>query len=341
MFYNDVIFQSKVNENYYWGKFKINLLNFGIFQYQDKNKSIDDYIKTWFNLTYSKLSKDNIECKIQIVTIKDKINNVNELYFDFVFDQETKFIKAKELELYSEIYTTFYNQIHTELNINLENDYDSDELEYKINRTYLNDKVENVGFKKYLTRDGSVRKKYENEVNELESKYNACLESALYKMYEEDEIQKFNYMKDESFIKLKIENSNKKLHILEFLTESFSYCDESLHDYCLKKYATQLCRKFKYTGDNLTKIRYNFIVTNFDVKRKYQHNEIKIEFESLTGKIKGSGKFVEGGNNKSGTYSKIDSYISNNDEDSNYEFDENIGDELIDYITYQMRNIGK
>lgn len=340
MFYNDIIFQAKVNENYYWGKFKINILDFGIFQYQNKDSEMCNYVEKWFNLTYSNFNKSSFECEIQIVMIKENIKNINKLHFDFIFDQETKIIKTLDKEVETEIYKTYYNKIHQQLNIDLEKDYDSDELEYKIDDNYLRDKVEK-GFDKYLTKDGSVRKKYITEVEELESKYNVCLESALYKLYEEEELEKFNYMKEEEFIKSKIEDADKKLKVLEYLIENFNRFNDSLHEYCVKKYATQLCRKFKYNNEYLTKVRYNFVVTSFNTESRHECGEIKIDFESQTGKIKGNGSFEEGGNNKRGTYSNIYFDICNDDDNDNYEFDEDIGKELIDYITYEMRYIEK
>ncbi len=336
MFYTDIIFQVKVNTSHYWGKFKINMFDYGIYQYINNDVSIKTYIENWFNLVYSNLNKmDNqVQCEVQIVLTQEEIPNINKLYFDIDINQETKLIKILDFNLDTENYKDYYNKINSELNIDLDTDYDADELEYLVDDTYVQNKVEEE-FPKYLTKEFVVRKKFKDEVKKLEEKYGDCLEGALYKMYKEQYFKKLNYMKEEEFIKSKLENSDKKLEILEYLIKNFYCVNSSLHKYCVKKYATQLCRKFKYQNDNLTKIKYNFVITSFEVEEEYQHSEIKIDFKSFTSDVKGSGSFIEGGNNKSGTYTKI--YCDIDDE----EIDSKLGKELIDYVTYEMRYIKK
>ncbi len=336
MFYNDIIFQVKVNKSHLWGKFILNILDYGIYQYINNDTNMESYIKHWFNLVYSNLNKIDtpLESEVQIVLTQEKIPNIDKLYFDIEINQESKLVKILDFNLDSENYKNYYNKINSQLNIDLDTDYDSDELEYVIDDEYVQNKVEEE-FPKYLTKEFVVRKKFKDEVKKLEEKYGDCLEGALYQMYKEQYFEKFNYMKEEKFIKSKLENSDKKLKILEYLIENFYSVNSSLHKYCLNKYATQLFRKFKYQNDNLTKIKYNFVVTSFEVEKKYQHSEIKIDFKSLTSDVTGQGSFIEGGNNKSGTYTKIYCDIDKGDIDSKLE------KELIDYVTYEMSYIKK
>ncbi len=338
MFYNNIIFQVKVNEHYYWGKFKINLIDYGIFQYKNQDLLMINYMKKWFDLSYSQLKKTDSDCKIIILVNKKKIDSIDELHFDIIFDQELAYIKIEDFEMDSTIYTKYYKQIHSQMDIDLELDYDTDELEYTVNEDHTRNKVEEA-FNKYLDEEYEIKKEYEEEIKQIEEKYNDCLEGALIKLYEEEQINKFDYMKEESFANCKITDVNKKLEILEYLIENFSDTNKSLHAYCLKKYATQLCRKFKYIDNNLTKIRYNFVVTSFTQDNEHEHAEIKINFESKTSKVTGSGTYVEGGNNKRGTYSKIWCEIENKND--NYEFENETEEELIDYITDKMRYIKK
>ena len=45
MYVNYIIFQVNINNNYYFGKFNINILNYAIFDYQNRDENDDDFEK--------------------------------------------------------------------------------------------------------------------------------------------------------------------------------------------------------------------------------------------------------------------------------------------------------
>jgi hypothetical protein len=345
MIYNYILFQIKVNNTYYLGKFILNILNYSVYNYSNKESTLNTYIEKWFNLVYKDYFEnvdENIESNVVIILLNEKIDNIEKIYVDITINQQDKSIcfkdKQNNLTNYDKIFKLLNKQSDT--NLDLDIDYEDDELEYILDNSFVSDKVEEA-FGKYLDKNGNYKKKYLREIKELEEKeenQDKCLEEILFEKFEKEYLEKYKYILDENFKKSKIENVNKRLEILEYIINKYHNVNKSLHNYCLEKYCTQLIRKYKYTDDNLEKIRYNFIVTSLNVKNSHEYSEINIYFSSNKSNVKGEGKYIEGGNYKSGTYTNISSNI--NDKDNNIDFDD-IGEKLIDYITYQMRYIKK
>lgn len=351
MIYNYILFQIKVDNTYYLGKFILNILNYSIYNYSNKESTLNTYIENWFNILYKDYFKnidenidENIESNVVIILLNEKIDNIEKIYVDIIINQEDKSICFKDKQIdslnYDKIFKLINKHSDTNLNLVLDIDYDDDELEYIVDNSFVSNKVEEA-FGKYLDKNGNYKKKYVKEIKEFtekEENKDKCLEEILIEKFEKEYLEKYKYILDEDFKKLKIENVNKRLEILEYIINKYYNINKSLNNYCIEKYCTQLFRKYKYTDDNFEKLRYNFIVTSYNVKKAYEYSEINIYFTSNKSNVKGEGTYIEGGNYKSGTYTNISCYI--NDNDYNVDFDD-ISQNLIDYITNQMRYIKK
>lgn len=340
--YNYILFQVKVNDSYYLGKFILNILNYSIYSYSNKESTINNYIKNWFNLVYKDYFNENIESNAVIILMNEFIDKIDSIHVDITINQKEKQINFKDkqinLENYDKIYKLIYKQF--DIDFDLDIDYEEDELEYILDNLIVSDQVEEE-FDKYFDNDGNYKEQYYKEIKELEGKEEnkgKCLEEILFDNFEKEYLLRYKYMFEEDFKKDQIVNVNKRLEILEYIINKYHNVNKSLHNYCIEKFCTQLIRKYKYTGDNLEKIRYNFIVTSYKVTTTSDYSKINIGFKSNKSNVKGDGQYIEGGNNKSGTYTNISCFIKDMDHDVKFD---DIGENLIDYITYQMRYIKK
>lgn len=340
MIYNYILFQIKVDDTYYLGKFILNILNYSIYNYFNKESTFDNYIEKWFNLIYKDNFNENIKSNVLIILIEEKKEKIEKIHVDIIFNQENKSINFLNKEISLENYNKIYKEINNQFDIDFNVDYDDDELEIIIDKTLIYEKVEE-GLNKYIhSKTGDYKKKYLKEIKELtekEENKDKCLETILFEKFKKDYLEKYEYMLNEDFKNLKLQKINKKLEVLGHIINKYYKINKSLHNYCINKYCTQLFRKYKYTDDNLEKIKYNFVVMSFDIKKgEDEYSEINIYFESTKSNVKGEGEYKEGGNYRSGTFSKTTCYIEDNDYDNRKNLN-NIGKDLINYVINSLK----
>ncbi len=355
MYFNDIIFQAKVGETDYLGLFKLNILNYAIFDYQNREDSDDDYesenkitkenyIEKWINLSYNKLYNDynklykqDFDSKVVIIGIYQNTKLTEQLNFDIIINQYTKKIKLKDFELNIEDYDIFYQTIHklAKCNIDLEKDYDDDELEYVVDWNIIQKKVEE-DFDKYLDEECDVREEYKEEIELIEKKYDGnCLEEKLQNKYKKEIEEKYKHMKKDEFKKSKIEDVEKRLKILKFLMKNYKKINSSFYDFCINKNLTQKMRRYKYLDDNLEKIRYNFVVISYDTESERDYKEINIKFKSLNYNVEGKGSCIQ----RDDRYGRRTTFNCNiDDKDNKFDFDEyeDLFKEMIDNITDEL-----
>ncbi len=352
MYFNDIIFQAKVGETDYLGLFKLNILNYAIFDYQNREDIDDDesenkitkenYIEKWINLSYNKLYnnynklyKQDFESKVVIIGIYQNTKLTEQLHFDIIINQYTKKIKLKDFEFNIEDYEDIYKSVHNNNIINLEKDYDDDELEYVIDLNFVYKKVEE-DYKKYYDEEDDIREEYKEEIELMEKNNKGlCLEEILQNKYKKELEDKYKHMKEEEFKKSKIEDVEKRLKILKFLMKNYKKINSSFYDFCINKYLTQKMRRYKYLDDNLEKIRYNFVVTSYDTESERDYEEMNIKFKSLNYNVEGKGSCIQ----RDDRYGRRTTFNCNiEDKDNKFDFDEyeDLFKEIIDNITDEL-----
>ncbi len=354
MYFNDIIFQAKVGETNYLGLFKLHILNYAIFDYQNREDIDDDdesdnkitkenYIEKWINLSYNKLYNDynklykqDFDSKVVIIGIYQNTKMTEQLHFDIIINQCTKKIKLKDFEFNIEDYEDIYKSVHNNNIINLEKDYDDDELEYVIDLNFVYKKVEE-DYKKYYDEEDDIREEYKEEIELMEKNNKGlCLEEILQNKYKKELEDKYKHMKEEEFKKSKIEDVEKRLKILKFLMKNYKKINSSFYDFCINKNLTQKMRRYKYLDDNLEKIRYNFVVTSYDTESERDYEEINIKFKSLNYNVEGKGSCIQ----RDDRYGRRTTFNCNiDDKDNNFDFDEHedLLKEIIDNITDEIR----
>jgi hypothetical protein len=347
MYFNDIIFQVKINDEYFLGYFKLNILNYAIFDYQNREDIDDDesknkitkenYIEEWLNRTYSKLYVRSFNSKVIIIEIYENTELIDKLNFDIIMNQYTKKIKLKDFEFNIEDYEDIYKSVHNNNNIiNLEKDYNDDELEYVVDLNFVYKKVEE-DYKKYYDEEYDIREEYKEEIDLMEKNNKGlCLEEILQNKYKKELEDKYKHMKEEEFKKSKIEDVEKRLKILKFLMKNYKKINSSFYDFCINKYLTQKMRRYKYLDDNLEKIRYNFVVTSYDTESERDYEEMNIKFKSLNYNVEGKGSCIQ----RDDRYGRRTTFNCNiEDKDNKFDFDEyeDLFKEIIDNITDELR----
>ncbi len=340
MIYNYILFQIKVNDTYYLGKFILNILNYSIYNYFNKESTFDNYIEKWFNLIYKDNFNENIKSNVLIILIEEKKEKIEKIHVDIIFNQENKSINFLNKEISLENYEKIYKEINNQFDINFDIDYDDDELEIIIDKPLIYEKVEE-GLNKYIhSKTGNYKKKYLKEIKDLiekEEYKDECFESILFEKFKKEYLEKYKYMLHEDFKNLKLQNIYKKIEVLKYIIDKYRNINKSLHNYCINKYCTQLFREYKYTDDNLEKIKYNFVVTSYNIYEDDENSEINIYFESIKSNVKGEGcRNIKGSEYRIGTFNKTTCYIDDNDYDNHKELN-NIGKDLINYVINQMK----
>jgi hypothetical protein len=362
MYFNNIIFQTKINDIYSFGLCKLNILDYGILEYQHREENNDEtenitkeiYIQKWIYQIFLKYYKQEFNSKIMIMEIYENTETTNQLHFDIIIEQDKQKIKMMDLELDTEIYNELFKIIHNNSVIHIEKDYDDDELEYIVDWNYIYKKV-GEEFDKYLDEEGDIKEEYEEEVKMIENNNQGlCLEEILQNKYKNEYEERYKHMKEEDFKTCKIEDVEKRLNILKFLMKKYKTKNSSFYEYCVNKYLTQKIRKYRYTDylvidkkyvhqysyqnngkeSNLEKIRYNFIVTSYDFETEHNYEEIVICFKSLTYDVKGKGKCIQ----MDDRYGKKTTFeCSIEDKDNKYDFDENFFCQIINEITDEFR----
>ena len=144
------------------------------------------------------------------------------------------------------------------------------------------------------------------------------------KRIREEEMNKYDQLITKDFLEKKIKECNQQIYeIFEEMkkTNDDEKYNEKYNEF-MKKYATIICKKFKYTSDNFKKIKYNYYVDQIKMESLYLYIHLKSKYNQ------GYCEYKKYGDSNSG-YSIQKNYFI---EDTDEEIIEELCKELVDKI---------
>lgn len=296
----------------------------------DNHISYVNLIELLINLKFVKLEINKINI---IQELYGDIKNDYYRYFQIIIDQRKDLLFEFESDDNYNYFTS--------------NDYDDDEYEYIYNSKIFNNENTEFDFEKSIEFDFNEKvSKYNidlfvselnytledydltywkdnkeiimSEFNMNENDYSAELNKIskinkiAKKIIEQINMLKKHFTKE--FIKSKMTDAENKIN---FYSDIFSNPNKNININNIKlKIANQICRKFKY--ENLEKIKFNFIVTNYDIKQTDDSTiSYYIKISNSDNSIIGLYEKKQFGNSNSGFLTEISYSLTGPDNNDN------------------------